>query len=123
VLEILREDPFISRCYAKPRGYAGDAVMLDFIYHHSANLPYLNSATPRGRASTVFSTNSSAPRAVRNRAWLLAGESTLSAIGILKRKSCRWHVGTYVRHFTAGLCNRVHSGGSSHSIRMCKVFE
>jgi len=74
VLDIVREDPFIGRSYAKPRGYAGDAVMLDFIYHHPANKGYLDSATPRGRAATGFSTNTAAPRAVRNRAWLLATE-------------------------------------------------
>ncbi|HKE29427.1 MAG TPA: class I SAM-dependent methyltransferase [Bryobacteraceae bacterium] len=74
VFDILHEDPFIGRSYVKPRGYAGDAVLLDFIYHHPAIGPYLDAATPRGRASTGFSTNSPAPRAVRNRAWLLATE-------------------------------------------------
>ena len=48
--------------------------MLDFIYHHPANDGYLAAATPRGRASTGFSTNTPAPRGVRNRAWLLATE-------------------------------------------------
>jgi SAM-dependent methyltransferase len=73
-LQALHEDPFIERAFAKPRGYAGDAVMLDFIYHHPANNGYLAAATPRGRASTGFSTNTPAPRGVRNRAWLLATE-------------------------------------------------
>ena len=74
VLDMLHEDPFIGRSYVKPRGYAGDAVLLDFIYHHPAVNSYLDAATPRGRAATGFSTNSPAPRAVRNRAWLLAAE-------------------------------------------------
>ncbi len=31
-------DPYTARATNKPRGYAGDAVMLDFIYRPSANL-------------------------------------------------------------------------------------
>jgi extracellular factor (EF) 3-hydroxypalmitic acid methyl ester biosynthesis protein len=30
--EIAKQDPFTKRCSDKPRGYAGDAVMLDYIY-------------------------------------------------------------------------------------------
>lgn len=30
--DLLHEDPFCSRTFKKPRGYAGDAPMLDFIY-------------------------------------------------------------------------------------------
>ncbi|MGI9518003.1 MAG: class I SAM-dependent methyltransferase [Pirellulaceae bacterium] len=29
---VLHEDPFTARAWTKPRGYAGDAVLLDFIY-------------------------------------------------------------------------------------------
>lgn len=73
-LDALYEDPFIGRAYRKPRGYAGDAVMLDFIYRHPANQAYLEATTPRGRASLGISTNTPAPRAVRNRARMLAAE-------------------------------------------------
>src|SRR4051794_26007505 len=29
---LLHEDPFTFRAFSKPRGYAGDAVMMDYIY-------------------------------------------------------------------------------------------
>ncbi len=32
VLELLLQDPYTSRAFRKPRGYAGDAEMLDYIY-------------------------------------------------------------------------------------------
>jgi len=32
IFQILSEDPYTNRAYNKPRGYAGDSVMLDFIY-------------------------------------------------------------------------------------------
>jgi len=32
IAKIILEDPYVRRAFDKPRGYAGDAVMLDFIY-------------------------------------------------------------------------------------------
>jgi extracellular factor (EF) 3-hydroxypalmitic acid methyl ester biosynthesis protein len=29
---VLMEDPYLAHCYAKPRGYAGDAALIDLIY-------------------------------------------------------------------------------------------
>jgi hypothetical protein len=36
LFEVCMEDPFTRRAYAKPRGYAGDAVMLDYVYSGAA---------------------------------------------------------------------------------------
>ena len=68
------ENPFVHRCSSKPRGYAGDAVMLDFIYRHPANQGLVKQATPRGRALMDACLTTPAPRAVRNRCRLLADE-------------------------------------------------
>ncbi len=32
LLSLVHQDPFTSRAFSKPRGYAGDAVMMDYIY-------------------------------------------------------------------------------------------
>ena len=32
IAKIMLEDPYVHRAFVKPRGYAGDAVMLDYIY-------------------------------------------------------------------------------------------
>jgi len=75
-LHLAHEDPFIERCYSKPRGYAGDAVMLDFIYRHEANRALVERASSRGRAllAITSTTPTPGPRAVRNRCRLLAEE-------------------------------------------------
>lgn len=48
----LLEDPFSARAYAKPRGYAGDAVLIDYIYDR---LPPPDTS-PTGKAIFAAST-------------------------------------------------------------------
>lgn len=43
VFDLCQQDPFTQRAYRKPRGYAGDAVMLDYVY----------SGTPPAEATLV----------------------------------------------------------------------
>ena len=74
VLTYSHESPLVHRCYVKPRGYAGDAVLLDLIYRHPAIQPLANQATTRGRQLMEAGLTSPAPRAVRNRCRLLAEE-------------------------------------------------
>jgi SAM-dependent methyltransferase len=50
VLLRLYEDPFTSYGFRKPRGYPGDAVLMDFIYRDGASSIWVESATPLGRA-------------------------------------------------------------------------
>ncbi len=79
VAKYTRLDPFIRRCWEKPRGYAGDAVLLDFIYQHPSMQPVIEAAPSAAKYSLQYSTNGAAPRAVRNRAWLLANEIDATA--------------------------------------------
>ena len=70
LLGVLRTDPFTERAYSKPRGYAGDAVMMDYIYGYGvdqfAQLPEV------GRRVFDYCTANAAPQAVRFRRQLLA---------------------------------------------------
>jgi extracellular factor (EF) 3-hydroxypalmitic acid methyl ester biosynthesis protein len=67
---VLYEDPHAHRAYVKPRGYAGDAVLLDYVYG-CAPLPEYT--TPLGREIYQWSAvNSAAFRSVRHRRSFLA---------------------------------------------------
>jgi hypothetical protein len=63
------QDPFTAHSYKKPRGYAGDAALLDYIYGHAPPPPQTSLL---GREIFKFTCNSHAPRSVRARAGVLA---------------------------------------------------
>ncbi|MFC4525016.1 class I SAM-dependent methyltransferase [Dyella halodurans] len=65
VKALMHSDPFVWRTYSKPRGYAGDAVMLDYIYGPQFANPSFTSAA--AQRLYLFSTNSQACQAVRYR--------------------------------------------------------
>jgi SAM-dependent methyltransferase len=48
LVSFLHEDPFTSYGFRKPRGYPGDAVLLDFIYGQGASPAAVSAATPLG---------------------------------------------------------------------------
>ena len=54
VRNLLHQDPFTYRAFPKPRGYAGDAVMMDYIYGLGEATEAAREATPLGRA--IFNT-------------------------------------------------------------------
>lgn len=66
------EDPFTRWSFEKPRGYSGDAGLLDFIYNHSSVQPMLEAASPMGKEVHAFTSQSPACVAVRERRDLLA---------------------------------------------------
>lgn len=74
IAEFIYQEPFTKRAYEKPRGYAGDAVMMDFIYSGNQSVP-----TPLTGAETTFGltlllelVNWDASKAVRERKEVIA---------------------------------------------------
>ena len=69
----LHQDPFTRRAFEKPRGYAGDAVMMDYIYGLGVAGQAAREATPLGRAIFQYMDTRPSAKAVRYRRRLLAG--------------------------------------------------
>jgi hypothetical protein len=70
VREVVHGDPFTHRAFSKPRGYAGDAVMMDYIYGRTA--PEIEQLPATTRGIFHYCTNTSSPEAVRFRRRVLA---------------------------------------------------
>ncbi|MCH7676678.1 class I SAM-dependent methyltransferase [candidate division KSB1 bacterium] len=69
---LLHQDPLTLRSFSKPRGYPGDAVLLDFIYRHPAQEDELEKASPIGRAVCEYMVSRPAAESVRWRRELLS---------------------------------------------------
>jgi extracellular factor (EF) 3-hydroxypalmitic acid methyl ester biosynthesis protein len=67
VWNVMLQDPFVRRCAEKPRGYPGDAVMIDYIYRAASLQPEIASLSRPAAVIHDFTTNAAAPRAVRYR--------------------------------------------------------
>lgn len=70
--EIIRQDPFSARSFDKPRGYAGDAVLIDYIYSGNCRLGEQEPVTALGEAIFRYNCNTPACAAVRTRRDLVA---------------------------------------------------
>jgi hypothetical protein len=73
VLEAVFGDPMTRRAFDKPRGYAGDAVMMDYLYGLHSAAEAEAQASELGRAVYRYIRNRPAGRAVRFRREHLAG--------------------------------------------------
>lgn len=69
---LVLEDPFTSWSNRKPRGYAGDATLMDFIYRHNWVSSRIAAATERGRTIFEYTNSAPAPAAVRERRAIIA---------------------------------------------------
>jgi len=66
--EVIHQDPFTLHSFRKPRGYAGDAELLDYIYGHR-KVP----TSQVGQTIFEYTTGTAVSQAVRNRAQVIAG--------------------------------------------------
>src|SRR5258708_1146431 len=71
VSALVLQDPLTARSFRKPRGYAGDAKLLDFIYRHDDISFELSSASDLGRSIYTYTYSAPAGNAVRERRTIL----------------------------------------------------
>ncbi len=72
VSSFLLQDPLTRWSFEKPRGYSGDAQLLDFIYEHPAVDALVKEASPLGAEIYNFTRQAASAVAVRERRDLLA---------------------------------------------------
>ncbi|MCA1368339.1 class I SAM-dependent methyltransferase [Bradyrhizobium sp. BRP14] len=65
------QDPFTRWSFEKPRGYSGDAQLIDFIYGHPSVSKEIANASPLGRALYDYTKDAPSSVAVRERRDLL----------------------------------------------------
>lgn len=69
---LLHQDPFTYRAFSKPRGYAGDAVMMDYIYGLGEGAEAARACTPLGRAILQYMGTRPSALGVRYRRQVIA---------------------------------------------------
>jgi hypothetical protein len=71
VSDYFHEDPFTRWSFQKPRGYSGDAQLIDFIYGHPSVAEEIAKASPLGRTLYEYTKDAPSSVAVRERRDLL----------------------------------------------------
>lgn len=79
VREFLLQDPFTKWSFDKPRGYSGDAGLLDIIYQHPAADEVVAAASELGSEIFAYTVDASTSVAARERREILAREVDAAA--------------------------------------------
>lgn len=74
IASLVHECPLTFHSFSRPRGYAGDAELLDLIYGHENTTARLDQASRAGKAVFDFTINVSACEAVRQRRIILSNK-------------------------------------------------
>lgn len=72
VADFLLQDPFTRWSFEKPRGYSGDASLLDIYYKHPSAAEIVASSTPLGREIYAYTSDAASSVAGRERRDILA---------------------------------------------------
>jgi SAM-dependent methyltransferase len=72
IMEYLLEDAFTRWSFEKPRGYSGDAGLIDFVYQHPSVTARVAEATDSGRSIYEYTTSTAPCVACRERKEFLA---------------------------------------------------
>jgi extracellular factor (EF) 3-hydroxypalmitic acid methyl ester biosynthesis protein len=72
IRDLLAEDPFTHRAFNKPRGYAGDAVLMDLIYSREERWPVPEGTSDMGRLIFDYTTAAPSSEGVRARRGFIA---------------------------------------------------
>jgi SAM-dependent methyltransferase len=72
VSEYLLQDPFTKWSFEKPRGYSGDASLLDIYYKHPAANDFIASCTELGQQIYAYTSEAASSAAGRERREILA---------------------------------------------------
>ncbi len=81
--EIFQQCPFTKWSFDKPRGYSGDATLIDFIYQHQDIAEEVAKTTALGRDIFGYTINAPGPVAVRERRDILTNfvDDTAAHVG------------------------------------------
>jgi extracellular factor (EF) 3-hydroxypalmitic acid methyl ester biosynthesis protein len=79
LLGLLHQDPYAARAFQKPRGYPGDAGIIDYLYRTSPSPEERQSLTPIGKRILRATTSTPSGFAVRERKRVAAREIDMIA--------------------------------------------